>query len=90
MYTGLFGGTSSATPLVAGIAALVLSANPDLSAKEVKDILQSTADKITDTELDIDGKNRGSYDNNGHCPWFGYGKVNAAKAVAEAKRRKAN
>jgi len=86
-YTGQFGGTSSATPLVAGVAALVLAANPNLTAAEVKDILQSTADKIVDTDLDIVlGVNRGQY-KNGRCDWFGYGKVNAAKAVAEAKRR---
>ena len=88
LYTGVFGGTSSATPLVAGIAALILSANPDLTAVEVKDILQSTADKITDTNPDITGKIRGIYDTNGHCEWFGFGKVNAANAVKEAKRRR--
>jgi subtilisin family serine protease len=86
-YTGQFGGTSSATPLVAGVAALVLAANPNLPAAEVKDILQSTADKIVDTDPDIIlGVNRGQY-KNGRCDWFGYGKINAAKAVAEAKRR---
>ncbi len=40
-----FGGTSSATPLVAGIAALVLSANPELSGPEVIALLKSTAAK---------------------------------------------
>lgn len=40
-----FGGTSSATPLVAGIAGLVISANPMLSAAEVISILQNTASK---------------------------------------------
>jgi subtilisin-like proprotein convertase family protein len=40
-----FGGTSSATPLVAGIAALVISANPNLSALEVISILKRTASK---------------------------------------------
>ncbi|TKD47384.1 S8 family serine peptidase [Azotobacter chroococcum] len=86
-YTGRFGGTSSATPLVAGIAALVLSANPNLSAAEVKEILQSTADKIVDTDPDFLGAMRGAYDGNGHSDWFGFGKVNAEKAVREAKRR---
>ncbi|WP_136419094.1 S8 family serine peptidase [Herbaspirillum sp. ST 5-3] len=87
-FTGRFGGTSSATPLVAGVAALVLSANSRLSADEVKDILQSTADKIADTDSDIVlGGNRGQYDGNGHCDWFGHGKVNAAKAVVEARKR---
>lgn len=51
-FTGHFGGTSSATALVAGIAGLVISANPDLSASEVKQILQETADKIEDPEPD--------------------------------------
>lgn len=88
-YTGRFGGTSSATPLVAGVAALVLSANSNLSAVEVKGILQITADKIVDTDADIAlGTNRGQYDIKGHCDWFGFGKVNATHAVAEAVRRK--
>ncbi|KEK25067.1 S8 family serine peptidase [Bacillus gaemokensis] len=43
--TSRFGGTSSATPLVAGIAALVISANPQLSALEVVSILKRTASK---------------------------------------------
>lgn len=88
-YTGAFGGTSSATPLVAGVAALVLSANPELTALQVKEILESTADKIVDTSIDpITGKSFGSYNRKGHCQWFGYGKVNAGKAVAEAVRRR--
>jgi subtilisin family serine protease len=88
-FTGDFGGTSSAAPLVAGIAALVRSVNPALTALEVKELLQQTADKINDTNLDqILKTNRGQYDQNGRCDWFGYGKVNAAKAVREALRRK--
>lgn len=73
-----FGGTSSATPLVAGVCALMLSANPDLTAKQVKDILQQTADKIG-----------ASWEySNGHSSKYGYGRVNADKAVAEALRLK--
>lgn len=82
-----FGGTSSACPLVAGVAALVLSANPDLTAQEVKRILQETADKIVDPDPDPQLKQRkGSYETNGHSLWFGYGKVNAFKAVQAALR----
>jgi subtilisin family serine protease len=85
-YTGEFGGTSSATPLVAGIAALVRAVNPDLTALEVKELLQQTADKIVDADPDpILATNRGQYDENGRCDWFGYGKVNAAKAVKAAQ-----
>lgn len=84
-FTGRFGGTSSAAPLVAGIAGLVISANPDLSASEVKQILQETADKIEDPEPDLVlGLNKGSYDDSGHSEWFGFGRVNAAQAVQRA------
>jgi subtilisin family serine protease len=87
-YTGQFGGTSSATPLTAGVAALVISANPALSAAQVKDILESTADKIVDTTPDAhSGVARGNYDAGGHCDWFGHGKINAGAAVAEAMQR---
>lgn len=84
-FTGRFGGTSSATPLVAGIAALVISANLSLAASEVKQILQETADKITDPNPDpLLGLNKGSYDGTGHSEWFGFGRVNAARAVQRA------
>ncbi|MEM1124414.1 MAG: S8 family serine peptidase, partial [Bacteroidota bacterium] len=71
-----FGGTSSSTPLVAGICALMLSENPDLTAKQVKQILIKTADKIGSPSEYV----------NGHSVKYGYGRVNADKAVAEAIR----
>lgn len=40
------GGTSLATPLAAASAALLLSARPELTAMQVRDILRSTADTI--------------------------------------------
>ena len=52
--TNSFGGTSSATPLVAGIAALVISANSELSALEVIALLKETAAK----DLDMTGYQR--------------------------------
>ncbi|BAZ29016.1 peptidase S8/S53 [Cylindrospermum sp. NIES-4074] len=86
-FTGNFGGTSSATPVVAGLAALMLSANPNLTAQQVKRILQETADKIVDSDSDPQlGLSEGTYDSNGHSQWFGYGKVNAAKAVQAAQQ----
>lgn len=73
-----FEGTSAACPLVAGVCALILSANPKLTAMEVKEILELTADKIG---------NKNDYEN-GFSLRFGYGRVNAARAVEEALRRK--
>lgn len=74
LHTNDFGGTSSATPLAAGVAALVLSARPDLRASEVRDVMQSTCDRIG-----------GGYDANGRSVEFGCGRVNAGKAVAKAR-----
>lgn len=75
-YTDAFGGTSSASPLAAGVALLVLSANPNLTWQEVGAILRDTAVKI-----DPAG---GGYDGSGHSTKYGYGRVNAAAAVAAA------
>jgi subtilisin family serine protease len=72
-----FGGTSSATPLVAGICALILSANPNLTAREVKQILCQTADKIGSPSEYV----------NGQSVKYGFGRVNAARAVQEAFNR---
>lgn len=76
-YTNSFGGTSSAAPGVAGIAALVLAHNPDLRWDEVKDILRRASERI-DTASN-------SYDADGHSPLYGYGRVNARKAVDLAR-----
>ncbi|MCX6852743.1 MAG: S8 family serine peptidase [Verrucomicrobia bacterium] len=42
-YTNTFGGTSSATPAVAGVVALMLQANPNLTARDVREILVRSA-----------------------------------------------
>ena len=68
-------GTSFACPLVAGVAALVLEANPDLTARAVKHIIEDTANKVGDLR---------DYDKRGHSPKYGYGRVNAANAVLKA------
>jgi subtilisin family serine protease len=73
LHTNDFGGTSSATPLAAGVAALVLSVRSNLSRDALREVLQNTADKIGS-----------GYDANGHSNRFGFGRVNAAKAIDHA------
>jgi subtilisin family serine protease len=76
-YTNSFGGTSSACPGVAGTAALILARNPALRWDEVKEIFRTTGDPI-----DVTG---GQYDAvTKHSPKYGYGRVNARKAVEAA------
>ena len=82
-YTDRFGGTSSATPTVAGVCGLVLSRNPQLTALEVKQILQQTADKDLKIESDTPVNQPGDFVD-GFSLWFGYGKVNTFKAVKAA------
>ena len=74
-YTSFFGGTSSSCPLVAGICGLLLSLDSGLMAKEVKQLLANTADKVTDPNTPDSGYV------NGHSRRFGYGKVNALEAL---------
>lgn len=72
-YTNSFGGTSSSCPGVAGVVALMLGANKDLTWQEVRTIIKNSCDRI-DAEF-------GDYDANGHSPFYGYGKINAEKAL---------
>lgn len=61
-----FGGTSAAAPVVSGLAAWVLSVEPDLTSTEVVDLLISTSEQsplITPDE-------------NGHHDKYGYGIIN--------------
>jgi hypothetical protein len=64
-------GTSMASPMVAGVSALILDANPYLSARQVKEIIMQTArqDNFTGV-IPAGGSNR-----------WGAGKINAYAAV---------
>jgi serine protease len=64
-----FGGTSAATPNVAGVASLVWSANPNLTAAQVNQILSNTAIDLASPGYDRD---------------TGHGFVNAEAAVRSA------
>jgi subtilisin family serine protease len=68
-YFDKWSGTSMASPVCAGIAALVIEANPFLSASQVKTIILNTArkDNFTGTSP--------------HSNKWGWGKINAYDAV---------
>ncbi len=69
-----FSGTSMSSPAVTGIVALLLEADPTLTAAEVKDLIKTTA------RTDI---HTGTIPTGGSTRW-GMGKVNAYRAVCEA------
>lgn len=77
LFTNDFGGTSSACPGAAGVAALVISANPALRWQEVREILRQSCDRI-----DPQG---GRYDAGGRSAFYGYGRLNAEAAVRLAR-----
>src|SRR6266446_4720453 len=66
---GAWSGTSFACPIAAGVAALVASANPSLSNTQIVDVLKQTADDLGSPGYDTS---------------FGYGRLNAFRAVAAA------
>lgn len=82
-FTG-FGGTSGACPIVAGVAGLVRSVRPNLRALQVKAIIEETADPITAIQIDSDANRARTRFVDGHSAWFGYGRVNAQKAIEKA------
>lgn len=62
-------GTSMASPVVAGLAGLILSVNPELTPAQVELILESTADDI-------------SIQNPNYIGLLGSGRINAYRAVS--------
>ena len=79
-YTNCFNGTSSACPHVAGVAALILSVNPDLTAKQVADIIEQTAQKVGGYNYqNTYTRPNGTWNNE-----MGYGLVDAYKALQKA------
>lgn len=66
-------GTSYSAPIVSGVLALMLEANPNLTRIQVENILKTTSDKIGNINYE-----------NGHNVYYGYGKISAKKAIDEA------
>ncbi|MDB4340050.1 S8 family peptidase [Crocinitomicaceae bacterium] len=73
-YFARLSGTSMASPMVAGVAALILDAHPTISASAVKDIILQTAREDNKTGVLPDLGD----------PTWGHGKVNALAAVEQA------
>jgi subtilisin family serine protease len=69
-----FAGTSGATPVVSGVVALMLEANPRLTAQQVRDVLCQTA-----TRNDLAGAD---WNEDGWSPYYGCGRIDAGAAVA--------
>jgi Ca2+-binding RTX toxin-like protein/subtilisin-like proprotein convertase family protein len=80
-YTSTFGGTSSATPLVSGVIALTLEANPSLSYRDVNHILVNSA-RMTDSTNPDWAVNGAGHDVNHE---YGFGAIDAAAAVSLAE-----
>ena len=73
-------GTSMAAPHVSGVAALMLSVNPNLTAANVRTIIENTAEKVGNYSYQ-------SSNNHTSGTWnaqMGYGLVDAHKAVVHA------
>ena len=92
-YTARANGTSAAAPTVTGVAALMLQANPQLTWRDIKYILATTARKIDPDRPDIvrqglvldDGWVTNAA---GHAfsNWYGFGLVDATAAVRAAQQ----
>ena len=94
-YVSAFGGTSSATPAVAGAIAVLLGINPALTWRDVKHILASTARKIdpeiAEVRAAFEGApyvaqhawltNAAGYDFHN---WYGFGAIDLDAAVGMA------
>ena len=79
-YTSTFGGTSAAAPLVSGIIALMLEANPDLTWREVQHILIRTAFQ-NDPDDEGWSINGAGYHVNHK---YGFGRIDALAAIDTA------
>ncbi len=73
-------GTSMAAPHVAGVAALVLERNPNLTATQVREILARSAKKVGNYEYDT-VKEFGTWNER-----YGYGLIDAYNAVINTPR----
>jgi len=85
-YTSVFGGTSSSSPLVAGVLGLVKQVQPALNTRFAKHLLARFSDQVNvgDTSFSSDG----GWKTNGaglkFNPNFGFGNINVQKLITNA------
>ncbi len=82
-YTNSFGGTSASCPIAAGVAALILSVNRQLTATDVRIIMEHTCDQINRSEAEYNQITSRSLK-------YGYGRINAYLAVRAAEETLTN
>jgi len=75
-------GTSMAAPHVSGVAGLMFSINPGLTGQDVRNIIEQTAMKNPDYNADT------ILENGSWCSFYGYGLVDAHRAVLKAAYHK--
>lgn len=77
----VFYGTSSAAPIISGICGLILSANPNLTARDVRHILIQSSQQVDENDPDI-RINGSGFEVSHNC---GYGVPDAGHAITLAK-----
>ncbi|MBK7900593.1 MAG: S8 family serine peptidase [Betaproteobacteria bacterium] len=80
-------GTSFATPIVSGVIALMLEANPNLGWRDIQQILAVTARKVNDSTTDTVWNNASNWNGGGmHTSHdYGFGEVDARAAIRLAE-----
>ncbi len=79
-YTNTMNGTSAATPMTAGVVALVLDANPTLTYRDVRYILATTARKNDPADSDWVRNGAGHWINHN----YGFGAIDVNASIAAA------
>ena len=76
-YGSYWGGTSQATPHVAGLASLLLAQNPNRTPAQIKSIIEATAE---------DQVGNSTEDTPGFDQYYGHGRINAFNALSVLNR----
>ena len=100
-YMSTFNGTSSSAPNVSGVVAVLLDAEPELTWRDVKHVLASTARRVDPSVAQVAQRFGGTsrvvqhrWITNGagynFHNWYGFGGVHAARALSLARRHAPN